>query len=134
MSFCDSVRTCRRWDCINVRQRERAKEARFAACASLLTSPSHPQNAAKVRVFSRTASAFTAETDCLLEEGGFELSVPVWSDGFDPERFCGGVGARSARQRSSPDRPIAGSFIAGTAAVIRATNRGWLAERPFTAN
>ena len=38
--------------------------------------PSHPQNAAKVRGFSRTASAFTAETDCLLEEAGFELSVP----------------------------------------------------------
>jgi hypothetical protein len=31
--------------------------------------PSHPQNAAKVRGFSRTASAFTAETDCLLEGG-----------------------------------------------------------------
>jgi hypothetical protein len=39
VSFCDRVRTCRRWDCINVRQRERAKEARFAACTSLLTSP-----------------------------------------------------------------------------------------------
>ena len=38
--------------------------------------PSHPQNAAKVRAFSRTASAFTAETDCLLEEDGFELVVP----------------------------------------------------------
>jgi hypothetical protein len=38
--------------------------------------PSHPQNAAKVRGFSRTASAFTAETDCLLEESGFELMVP----------------------------------------------------------
>jgi hypothetical protein len=39
VSFCDRVRTCRRWDCINVRQRERAKEARFAAGTSLLTSP-----------------------------------------------------------------------------------------------
>jgi hypothetical protein len=39
--------------------------------------PSHPQNAAKVRGFSRTASAFTAETDCLLEGAGFELSVPL---------------------------------------------------------
>jgi hypothetical protein len=29
-----------------------------------------------VRGFSRTASAFTAETDCLLEEDGFELAVP----------------------------------------------------------
>src|SRR5205823_4534385 len=33
-----NVRTFRRWDCINARQRERAKEARFAACTSLLTS------------------------------------------------------------------------------------------------
>jgi hypothetical protein len=38
--------------------------------------PSPPENAAKVRGFSRTASAFTAETDCLLEQSGFEPSVP----------------------------------------------------------
>ena len=38
--------------------------------------PTHPQNAAKVRGFARTASAFTAETDCLLEQAGFELTVP----------------------------------------------------------
>jgi hypothetical protein len=38
--------------------------------------PSHLQNAAKVRGFSRTASAFTAETDCLLEQSGFEPLVP----------------------------------------------------------
>jgi hypothetical protein len=39
--------------------------------------PGHPQNAAKVRGFSRTASAFTTETDCLLEESGFEPLVPL---------------------------------------------------------
>ena len=39
--------------------------------------PSHPQTAAKVRGFSPTASAFTAETDWLLEEGGFEPLVPL---------------------------------------------------------
>jgi hypothetical protein len=39
--------------------------------------PNHPQNAAKVRSFSRTASAFTAETDCLLERSGFEPLVPL---------------------------------------------------------
>jgi hypothetical protein len=38
--------------------------------------PSHPQNAAKVRGFSRTASGFAAETDWLLEQAGFELAVP----------------------------------------------------------
>ena len=67
-----TVGTFGRWDCINARQRERAKEARFAACPSLLTSPA----AGKVRGFSLTASGSTAETDWLLEEDGFELSVP----------------------------------------------------------
>jgi hypothetical protein len=38
--------------------------------------PGHPQTAAKVRGFSLTASGFTAETDWLLEESGFELMVP----------------------------------------------------------
>ena len=38
--------------------------------------PSQPQTAAKVRGFSLTAPGFTAETDWLLEEAGFELSVP----------------------------------------------------------
>ena len=38
--------------------------------------PSQPQTAAKVRGFSPIASGFTAETDWLLEEAGFELSVP----------------------------------------------------------
>src|SRR5438105_13401474 len=39
--------------------------------------PSHPQTAAKVRGFSPIASGFTDETDWLLEEGGFELVVPL---------------------------------------------------------
>ena len=38
--------------------------------------PSHPQTAAEVRGFSLTAAGFTAETDWLLEETGFEPSVP----------------------------------------------------------
>jgi hypothetical protein len=42
--------------------------------------PSHPQNAAKVRGFSRTASTFTAETDWLLEGTGFEPLVPAKED------------------------------------------------------
>jgi hypothetical protein len=33
-----NVRTFGRWDCINARQRERAKESRFANCTSLPTS------------------------------------------------------------------------------------------------
>ena len=38
--------------------------------------PSHPPTAAKVRGFSPIASGFTAETDWLLEQRGFELPVP----------------------------------------------------------
>jgi hypothetical protein len=38
--------------------------------------PSHPQNAAKVRGFSLIDSGFTAETDWLLEQAGFEPLVP----------------------------------------------------------
>src|SRR5438874_12753372 len=38
--------------------------------------PSHPQTAAKARGFSPMASGFTAETDWLLEQRGFELVVP----------------------------------------------------------
>ena len=72
-----TVRTLARWDCINARQREKAKESRFLPSASLLTSPATPQTAAKVRGFSFTASWFTAETDSLLEEAGFELVVPL---------------------------------------------------------
>src|ERR1700730_6995458 len=40
--------------------------------------PSQPQTAAKLRGFSPIASGFTAETDWLLEEGGFEPSVPLY--------------------------------------------------------
>jgi hypothetical protein len=39
--------------------------------------PSHPQNAAKLRGFSLPAPGFAAETDWLLEESGFEPSVPA---------------------------------------------------------
>ena len=39
--------------------------------------PSHPQTAAKARGFSPIASGFTAETDWLLEQAGFETSVPL---------------------------------------------------------
>jgi hypothetical protein len=71
------VITFERWDCINAGQRESATESRFEACTSLLTSQTQPQNAAKVRGFSLSASGFTAETDWLLEQAGFELPVPL---------------------------------------------------------
>ena len=43
--------------------------------------PSHTQTAAKVRGFSPIASGFTAETDWLLEQSGFEPSVPLLRKG-----------------------------------------------------
>ena len=46
--------------------------------------PRQPQTAAKVRGFSPIASGFTAETDWLLEEAGFELSVPPAGAGLFP--------------------------------------------------
>jgi hypothetical protein len=49
--FATGSELCRRWDCINVRQRERAKEARFRSRHVPSHVPSHPQNAAKVRGF-----------------------------------------------------------------------------------
>src|SRR3984893_7667900 len=69
-----TVRTFGRWDCINARQRERAKESRFAACASLLTSPATRRRRQSAGLFAY--SRFTAETDWLLEGDGFELPVP----------------------------------------------------------
>src|SRR5207237_7238652 len=64
--------------------------------------PSHPQTAAKVRGFSLTASEFTAETDWLLEEDGFE---PVWGFscqvvifGFLPV-LCSELESRSSSRR-----------------------------------
>jgi hypothetical protein len=44
--------------------------------------PRHPQNAAKAGDFSATTSEFTAETDWLLEESGFELLVPLVDAGL----------------------------------------------------
>jgi hypothetical protein len=60
--------------------------------------PSHRHNAAKVRGFSRTASGFTAETDWLLEEGGFEPLVPLTLEGS------------KATEPSCPAAPTPGLF------------------------
>ena len=43
--------------------------------------PQPPAECRKVRGFSPTASGFTAETDWLLEESGFEPLVPLNYDG-----------------------------------------------------
>ena len=59
--------------------REKARRSPDSPAARPFSRPSVPQNAAKLRGFSRTVSAFTAETDCLLEESGFEPLVPLQS-------------------------------------------------------
>ena len=63
-----TVRTFGRWDCINARQRERAKELRFAACTSLLTSPCTrraPQNRRVLRV--EAGGSLLRQTGCWRE-------------------------------------------------------------------
>jgi hypothetical protein len=57
--------------------REKARRSPRSKAARPFSRPSHPQNAAKVRGFSATASGFPAETDWLLEQAGFELAVPL---------------------------------------------------------
>jgi type I restriction enzyme, S subunit len=70
----DNGRAPKGWAITEVKGKERRTPG--SQPARPFSRPSHPQNAAKVRAFSRTASAFTAETDCLLEQRRFELSVP----------------------------------------------------------
>jgi hypothetical protein len=66
--------------------------------------PSHPQTAAKVRGFSPIASRFTAETDWLLEEAGFEPSVPLrWSGSLPTcrRRYLNAVPALPVSERGA---------------------------------
>jgi hypothetical protein len=72
--------------------------------------PSNAQNAAKVRDFSLSASGFTAETDCLLEQGGFELSVPPAG---------AGLFATSGMEKPEFANDVAGFDRAGLAASLR---------------
>jgi len=60
--------------------REKGRRSPGSQPARPFSRPQPPQNAAKVRGFSLTAAGFTAETDWLLEEAGFELSVPLTND------------------------------------------------------
>jgi hypothetical protein len=76
------VTSFERWDCINAGQRERRRSPGANSCTSLLRFPSHPQNAGKLRGFLRKALGFTAETDCLLEQSGFEPLVPLTCTGL----------------------------------------------------
>jgi len=57
--------------------REKGRRRPGSPPARPFSRPHHPQTAAKARGFALTASGFTAETDWLLEEEGFELLVPA---------------------------------------------------------
>jgi hypothetical protein len=93
--------------------------------------PSHPQTAAKVRGFWPTASGFAAETDCLLEEAGFELLVPpagagpyILGLGFGAgrfHRFAESHGGRGSRGQAGIPRP---SQVGGFGAVALAQGSG----------
>jgi len=56
------------------REKRRKGRVRSRPVRSLVLM--HAQTAAKPRGLSRSALGFTAETDSLLEQTGFELSVP----------------------------------------------------------
>src|SRR2546423_5952990 len=91
MHALQTARTFGRWDCINARQRERAKGPRFAAWTSLLTSPATRRPPPKCGAFrlqprgsllrqtvcwrepdSNPRSHPTARPDSSLEESRFE--------------------------------------------------------------
>jgi hypothetical protein len=57
--------------------REKSEEAPARSLHVPSQVPRHPQNAAKVRGFSPTAPGLAAETDCLLEQEGFELAIQI---------------------------------------------------------
>src|ERR1700720_1150828 len=64
--------------------------------------PSNRQTAAKGRGFSPIASGFTAETDWLLEEAGFEPSVPRQGTAFFTEGNELRFAIRQDNRRNAP--------------------------------
>jgi hypothetical protein len=103
--------------------------------------PSDTQTAAKVWGFSPISSGFTAETDWLLEESGFELLVPLVDAGlfgrkreFANDVAGSGNDADRIRVARSPSASAAaeerrgvGTIIGGIRAATRAV--GW--DRAF---
>src|SRR4029077_20748594 len=75
-----TVRTFRRWDCIDARQRERAKGARFAACTSLLSSPCQYGPAQKRGFFGYSRGVHC--TDRLLAGGKRIRTAGPTYDGY----------------------------------------------------
>src|SRR2546423_15546588 len=76
------VRTFERWDCIDAPQREKAKEARFAACTSLLTSPATrrmPPNCGAFRFQPR--ASLLRQTGCWRKADSNSWSHPPQRNG-----------------------------------------------------
>jgi len=66
-----------RGDCINARQRKKAKASRLEASMSRSLVSSRLTFAANAGPFVPVAAEGTSETDWLLEEARFEPSVPL---------------------------------------------------------
>src|SRR6266446_3492594 len=92
-------------DCINARQRKKAKASRLGASTSRPLVSSRLTFAAKAGPFVPVAAEGTSETDWLPEGPGFEPSVPRFRDGSF--RLCG-----TSRSAGKTD-----SFLRGGPAV-----------------
>jgi len=110
-----TVGTFGRWDCINARQRETAKESRFAACASLLTSPATRRPPPKCGAFRlQPRGAPLRQTGCWREMDSNHRSPARKS------RFC--CGRRIAgTELGQPKRVVsyAVQMVRATTCVIR---------------
>ena len=92
--------------------------------------PRHPQTAAKVRGFSPIASGFTAETDCLLEGSGFELSVPLrraTTSELSVPPAVNAVGARLPRKRPG----VSAVGLASRSSMLLPSPRAVRGAEPF---
>jgi len=97
--ICKRVRTFGTWDCINARQRERAKECRFAACTSLLASPATrrpPPNCGAFRL--RPRGSRLRQTACWREMDSNYRS-PISGETLGSARSAGHVCGAAARIR-----------------------------------
>ena len=93
-----------RWDCVNARQRERAKEARFAACPSLLKSPATGRPPPKCAAFRRQPHDIRVrQTGCWRKPDSNSQSHLI-------ESLSEGAGS------------VSPAFIAGTLGVGRQTS------------
>src|SRR5438477_7483282 len=74
--------------------REKGRRSPGSQPAHPFSRPNPPAECRHVRGFSPSDSGFTAETDWLLEEAGFELFVPLQTRGTQPGIPTGARGSR----------------------------------------